>query len=124
MFKLIRPCVNCPFRIGQGEKFGLQRERLREIFDAPAFQCHKTVDYDSGAVDQDGEDLPQPGDKPQQCAGLMSLLHRAGEPNQIMQVAERLGFWDPATLDHADVYATIDAAIAAHTGKGRKRHAD
>jgi hypothetical protein len=107
MFKLKSPCVTCPFRKGVGELFQLHPGRLREIVAAPAFQCHKTVDYS----DED----PQPGAKPQQCAGLMSLLHRTGQPNQIMQVGQRFGAFDPDQLQHADVYETMGHAILAHT---------
>lgn len=108
MFKLTRPCANCPFRKDQGHLFGLGRERLTEIFNAVAFQCHKTVDYKT----EDGEGSP--GDKPQQCAGLMSILHRAGRPNQIMQVGERLGYFDPGKLDHSECYGSIEEAMEAH----------
>lgn len=68
MFKLHRPCANCPFRRGQGRLFGFPRLRLLQIASAPAFQCHKTVDY-SG-------DEPDAGEHPQQCAGLMAILNR------------------------------------------------
>jgi hypothetical protein len=114
MFDLKRPCVNCPFRKGQGKLFEMPRLRLKEIFGAVAFQCHKTVDYD----EFDDPEKRQ-GKRPQQCAGLMSILVRADRPNTIMQVAIRLGHLDPAKLDHADVYKTMATAIAAH-GK----HAD
>jgi hypothetical protein len=107
MFKLRRPCVNCPFRIGVGRTFQLAPERLREILNAPAFQCHKTVDY--------ADDDPRPGEKPQQCAGLMAVLHRSGKPNQIMQVAERLDALDPTALDpDGEAYACIEDAVRAH----------
>lgn len=109
MFKLIRPCANCPFRKGQGELFGMRADRLDEIFNAVAFQCHKTVDYDT----DDGEG--RSGDEPQQCAGLMSLLYREKRDNQIMQVGERLGAFDPTKLDHSEVYDSIADTIAAHT---------
>lgn len=109
MFRLKKPCPTCPFRIGVGERFQLDARRLREIFAAVAFQCHKTVQYGAG---EDGEDLR--GDHPAQCAGLMGVLHREGQPNQIMQVGERLGGFDPDQLDLADVYPTIDAVMAAH----------
>lgn len=110
LFKLTRPCANCPFRKGQGERFRFGRERIEEIVEATAFQCHKTVDY-SG--DWEGES----GDHPQQCAGLMSLLHRERRPNAIMQVGERLKGFDPSRLVHDDVYGSIDEAIAAHRGE-------
>lgn len=107
MFKLRRPCANCPFRRSQGWAFGLRRERLKEIVAAPAFQCHKTVDYD--------DDDPAPGERPQQCAGLMAVLHRAGRPNQIMQVAERLGHLDPDRLDpDNEAYGSLEEAFAEH----------
>jgi hypothetical protein len=111
MFDLIRPCSTCPFRKGQGERFQLHPERLAEILIAPAFQCHKTVDYSA----DDGK--PNAGDAPQQCAGLMSLLHRAGCPNQIMQIGERLGGFFPDRLDHRTVYDSLRTALKAHTGK-------
>jgi hypothetical protein len=110
MFKLTRPCVNCPFRKGVGETFAMRRERLAEIRKAVAFQCHKTVDY---AHFHDPE--KRSGDHPQQCAGLMAVLHREGEPNQIMQVAMRLGHLDPAKLDpDNEAYSSWRGALVAH----------
>jgi hypothetical protein len=107
MFDLKRPCVNCPFRKGVGETFQLHPERLREIFNATAFQCHKTVDY--------SDDEPSSGDRPQQCAGLMAVLHRSDRHNQIMQVAERLGHFDPSTVDpDGEAYGSIEEAVEAH----------
>lgn len=97
-----------------GERFQLSRARLREIREAPAFQCHKTVDYD-GVEDEDGEVIPSVGDRPQQCAGLMTVLHRIGEPNSIMRVAMRLGQFDPSTLDpEREVYTTWAKVAKAH----------
>lgn len=108
-FKLTRPCANCPFRKGQGQLFQLGRPRVEAIFEATAFQCHKTIDYEH-------EDDPRKrqGEHPQQCAGLMSLLHREGQPNQIMQVGQRMGFFDPAKLDHSECYGSMAEALEAH----------
>lgn len=109
MFDLKRPCVNCPFRRGAGESFGLGRERLEEVRRGSAFQCHKTVDY--GAEDTAGRS----GDRPQQCAGLMAVLRREGEDNQIMQVAERLGAARFDDLDpRGEAYASWAEVLAAH----------
>ena len=111
MFDLKRPCVNCPFRKGQGECFRLNRLRLREIRRAVAFQCHKTVDYET----EDRE--KRQGDRPQQCAGLMAVLAREGEANQITQVAGRFGV-DLSGLDpDNEAYESWDAAVAAHCGE-------
>ncbi|NEI52701.1 hypothetical protein GR217_34345 [Rhizobium leguminosarum] len=110
MFDLKRPCRNCPFRQGQGERFRLHPDRLRDIVEAPAFQCHKTVDY--------SEDEPAPGDRPQQCAGLMAVLHRSDRPNQIMQVASRISDFDPAALDpDGEAYQSLEEAMCAHHPK-------
>ncbi len=110
MFDLKRPCVNCPFRKGQGSRFALDPERLQSIFDGVAFQCHKTVDY---AEWDDPE--KRSGDRPQQCAGLMAVLHRSERHNQIMQLAERLSDFDPETVDpEGEAYDSIDQARAAH----------
>lgn len=110
MFDLIKPCSNCPFRKGMGERFNLGTERCLEIFNASAFQCHKTVDYDRWE-----DERGRQGSKPQQCVGVMSLLHRANLPNQIMQVAERLGHADFSKLDHSAVYNNIADALEAHS---------
>lgn len=109
MFDLKRPCVNCPFRRGLGSSFQLQANRLAEIHNAPAFQCHKTVDY--------SDDEPGAGNRPQQCAGLMAVLAREERPNQIMQVAMRLGALDVSTLDpRAETYSTWRDVCAANGG--------
>lgn len=115
MFKLKRPCKTCPFRKGQGETFRLHPDRLAEIFEAPAFQCHNTIDYEA-------EDIAgRAGDNPQQCAGLMAVLHRAGRPNQIMQVASRITPFDPARLDpDGEAYDSIADVQRAHGGRRRK----
>lgn len=108
MFDLKRPCVNCPFRKGQGSRFALHPDRLKGIVAGQAFQCHKTVDYSS-------DERPAPGDRPQQCAGLMAVLHRSGQHNTIMQVAERLAGFDPASVDPDGVaYASIEEMVRAH----------
>ena len=108
MFKLKRPCNNCPFARGRGEFFRLPRLRLLDIVSATGFQCHKTVDYS-------GPDRPLPGDHPQQCAGLMALLRAEDKPNQMMQLAERLNYADFKDLDpEHEAYQTLAEAFRAH----------
>lgn len=89
----------------------MSEERLTDIFEAPAFQCHKTIDYD-----HEDDPLKRQGDHPQQCAGLMSVLHSEGRPNQIMQIAERLDHFDPSKLCAGEAYLSMAEAIKAHTG--------
>lgn len=115
MFDLKRPCIDCPFRKGQGELFQLPLGRLSEIRRAPAFQCHKTVDYD----EWDDPEL-RAGDRPQQCAGLMAVLVRERAENSIMQVAERLGRVDFRSLDpEHEAYESWADVLAAHQSELR-----
>lgn len=113
MFDLKTPCSNCPFTRARGHLFRLNERRIRDIVAAPAFPCHKTVDYDASA-DSDKTEFKKAG--PRQCAGLMSVLHKSGQPNQIMQVGQRLGEFDPNELDHSATYDTLEELITAHGG--------
>jgi len=106
MFSLTKPCNNCPFRKSSGGLFGLHNERLEEIFEAPSFQCHKSVDYS-------GDD-PAHGDRPIQCAGLIALQHKEGKPNQITQVANRLIGYNPVIIDGSDVFDSYDECLSYH----------
>lgn len=115
MFDLKRPCAECPFRRSRAAAYGLRPQRLEDIRTAPAFQCHKTLgsiqmSEDAGSVQRHS------GDRPQQCAGLMAVLHASGQPNQIMQVAQRMGVFDAAVIDPTDTFddwAAIEIAHAA-----------
>lgn len=63
----------------------------------------------------DGDDLEgRAGDKPQQCAGLMAVLHAEGTPNQIMQVAERLIDFDAGKIDNLDTFASWRDVVRTH----------
>lgn len=119
MFDRKTPCANCPFIRGNAHLFNLPAGRVEEILNGPAFQCHKTLDY-SAYEDVQGRQ----GQTPQQCAGLMALLHAAERPNQIMQVGERLGAFDPKALDTRRIFTTIAEYRDAHAGKGQDRGKD
>lgn len=110
MFDLKRPCTNCPFKKGVGEMFLLSESTLDGILSGPSFQCHKTIDYNTDSLER--------GDKPQQCAGVMAILAKEGRPNQIMQVARRLGALDFDKLDpEGEAYGSIDEAREVHYGE-------
>lgn len=112
MFDLKSPCKTCPFRKSNGKAFNLHADRITEIVNADAFQCHKTVEY---GEDDEGNEIRGGGDNPQQCAGLMSILHREGRPNMIMQVAERLRHFNPDMLDpNGLAYDSIADALNDH----------
>jgi len=111
MFDLKRPCNNCPFRKGVGETFKLSFWRLHEIKQGPAFQCHKTLDYENFH-----DPRKRQGDHPQQCAGLMAVLLRDKATNSIMQVAERIGKIDFSGIDpYHEAYESWAEVIKAHT---------
>ena len=111
-FDLTRPCGNCPFRADK--PFYMRPDRVRQIlggergkawWPTPSFPCHRTIEYTDG----DRARIPPTA---QQCAGVMAILHRENRPNDAMQIAERLGLWDPATLDQAaPFYASTEDAI-------------
>lgn len=117
-FDLTRPCGDCPFR--NDGHFGLSADRVRGILGDPrkgarrwwpaeSFPCHKTIIYNN----DEGAQTTTIPDTAQQCAGVMAILHRENRPNTAMQLAERLGLWDPAKLDpDAPFYASIEDAIA------------
>ena len=110
MFDLMRPCKNCPFRKGVGERFCLTRARLEAIKRSEAFQCHATVDYGHWK-----DPVKRQGDRPQQCAGLMAVLVRERETNTIMQIAERLAGVDFSGLDPRDeAYSSWRDVLKAH----------
>lgn len=118
-FDLVRPCSNCPFRSDLA--FGLHPERVRGIlgggkgrswWPAASFPCHRTIHYGCGPDDSDV--IPKTA---QQCAGVMIILTRENRPNDAMQIAERLGLFDPSGLDmSAPVFEDTEAAI-----KGQKK---
>jgi hypothetical protein len=109
MFDLKRPCITCPFRKGQGERFQLDRKRLEEIKSATAFQCHKTVQYKYF-----NDSRKRQGDKPQQCAGLMAVLIREKRATPIMRVAELFGV-DLTGIDpDGEAYGSWAEVLEAH----------
>lgn len=85
-----RPCPHCPFRTDV-EGY-LRAERAQEIANSlrwgQSFPCHETVDYDSG---EEGEGIVTLDTR--HCAGAALVLENEGCPNQLMQVAERLGYY-------------------------------
>lgn len=88
-FELKKPCPDCPFLKGSSTNRTLGKERLDEIkgymHDDLVFTCHKTLD--ALKKEQQG------------CAGAMLYVKKYQLPNQSLQIAERLGFYDSHALD-------------------------
>ena len=83
IYRCLEPCDNCPL-MDDGKKIRLSPERVKEIKQdlerGENFVCHKTI-YDEGMEDSDRR----------MCYGAYRYLKRLNKPNQIMQLAERLG---------------------------------
>lgn len=79
LWKVLEPCKDCPVEYGD-KAMHLKEGRVAEIKqaleDGEGFSCHKTI-YDDG--------------DPKFCAGAYNHLKRIGKPNQIMQIAKRMG---------------------------------
>lgn len=101
-FDLKTPCKDCPFL--QGKSY-LNPDRAYEIAeytvqDNTMFSCHKTL------ASKKGE---------QHCAGALIMAEKRGLKGNMLQVAQRLGFYDPAKLDMAaPIYESAEAMRAGH----------
>ena len=116
-FKLRRPCKHCPFR--NDRPAFLTASRVEEITDAilkedKTFACHQTLsgEWDE---DEDGNEAGYRGGKgDQMCAGALVMIEKTGARNQMTQIAERIGLWDPSKLDmDSPVFPTARAMIDA-----------
>lgn len=117
-FDLRKPCPECPFTKTASY---LNGERAREIAEAVAndnrtFTCHKHL-HGEREEDDEGDENYSPGRADQMCAGAMAFVEKLKAPNQMLQIAERLGLRDverllPESLDM--VYDSIDAMAAGH----------
>ncbi len=107
VFKLKRPCANCPWRKDVA-RF-LSPERYRELaavvlLNGESFHCHKTVDY--------SEPEGQIVDTSKLCAGAMIMARKLGSDLQIVQIAQRLGIHTEVKLDmEAPVYDTLSGFV-------------
>jgi hypothetical protein len=112
-FDLTKPCAECPFR--HDINGYLREEWAEEIVEAllsdATFSCHKTNEYDD-----EGE--PLESGESQHCAGAMILLEHQEQPNQLMRISRRLGFYDPSRLDMtAPVFDDPETFIDHHAGR-------
>lgn len=114
-YGLVSPCKKCPFRTDV-EPY-LRTERAREIAETlqegSEFPCHETTVMQA---DETGEETLVEGPRSRFCAGAMATMEREGAPNQMLRVAERLGFYDPAKLMSRDqpVYRSLSDWVQAH----------
>ena len=73
------------------------------------FTCHETT-----VPDESDEGEMKDGPNAQHCGGALIILEKLERPNQMMRIAERLGFYDRRKLDmHAPVFDSIEDFIDA-----------
>lgn len=95
MFKLKKPCPGCPFL--KNSPTGLHPDRLpsivEDLHNGDVFYCHKTIDYGK-QFNEETDEFIKDVEKNQFCAGAMIYLEKQKAPNQIMQIAGRLGYYN------------------------------
>jgi len=95
------PCKTCPFRLEPPAFRNLRESRARQIADTllqgESFVCHGDIDKRDKS----------------HCVGAMLILRKLGQPNQLMQVAQRLIGFDADTLKGGDeVFDNFETWIA------------
>lgn len=102
LFRLKKPCANCPFR--KSGAIDLRPGRLQGIIDGllnddmSVFHCHKTThDYGCDGYMPDGSES--------YCVGALIYLHKARHPNVAMRLAYVLGIIKPDAFaeSHDDI---------------------
>lgn len=110
---LTTPCAHCPFRsdVPGFLRRTRAREVARDIQRGGEFVCHKTTVYD-----EERERMMRTR-RSLSCAGSLILMEKSGSgPNQSARVMERLGLYDPDSLDmDAPVFASFAAFIKHHS---------
>lgn len=92
-YDLTSPCAQCPFLKSMARGFSTRR---LEEFAAGEFHCHRTGELDE---DHDGGSAYIATPDSKACAGALIYLEKRGRSNQMMRIAERLGFYDRTKLN-------------------------
>jgi hypothetical protein len=104
MFKLKKPCKDCPFL--KNSSTPLHPDRLpsivEDLHNDSVFYCHKTIDY-KNQIDEEGE-CTHYTERNQFCAGAMIFLEKQNMPNQMMRIGGRLRQYNyKEILEHKDL---------------------
>lgn len=120
-YALKKPCPKCPFRTDVTPY--LRPERAAEIAysiqGGSEFPCHQTT------VEVEGEDgMTHLVDNPSKsivCAGSIIVMEKQATPNQMLRIAERIGSYDPSTMDmDAPVYGSFAEWQRSYTPEGEE----
>jgi hypothetical protein len=100
LFTQRTPCKDCPFRIVNG--IPITPGRAVEIMESDKlFYCHSTLDYANPEYNEDeSESQAAETEHTKTCSGFMILMQKDPPQfgNQMLQIAERFGFYDPTAL--------------------------
>jgi hypothetical protein len=118
-FDVTSPCKSCPFRRRGKHAVRLTRSRVEEVAgnmldpNGGTFSCHNEAHGDTG--DAPGDEY-QPSIDDVHCAGALIFAERNENQTRMMQIAERLGLYEPdqfcTTRQRRLVFATIDEMLA------------
>jgi len=102
LFKLRRPCPNCPFlkqgaiELAPGRLDGIVETLVSD--DHSTFHCHKTVHNGRTGGEWDDEGNYAASGNESMCAGAMIYLEKLGRPTVGMRVGHVLGLYSPGDL--------------------------
>jgi len=101
LFKLRKPCANCPFLKSGAIELRLGRmagiiENLVDN-DHSTFFCHKTVSRADDQHSDTGEYLPIGTES--MCVGAMVYLEKIGRPTVDMRLARRVGLYSSDRIE-------------------------
>lgn len=93
-YTMTQPCDACPFLKSNAKAFTLRR--LQEFANDGEFPCHKTAE---DVEDEDGFSEFRATEESVVCAGMLIFNEKRDQPNQMMRICERLGFYDRTKLN-------------------------
>lgn len=103
LFKLRRPCSNCPFLKKGGINLAPGRfEGIVEMLvsdDWSHFHCHKTVHSERTGGEWDDDGNYEASGQESMCAGAMIYLEKAGRPTVGMRLGRAVGMYSPSELE-------------------------
>ena len=102
LFKLKKPCKNCPFLKEGGIE--LREGRLEEIIktitedDMQVFHCHKTVHNNKTGGEWNDEGNYKPSNLESLCAGYIIYLEKLKRPSVTMRIGRVLNMYKQEVL--------------------------
>lgn len=92
IYRTLKYCGNCPF-LDNGKAINLRDGRVDSIKESlrkgETFSCHKTVYNLDENMEIQEEEIPL-----KMCYGAYQYLKSINKPNQVMQLASRMGIED------------------------------